>query len=181
MFISTRWGYGPSEVGVNDNAFLGLGPIHFFLSISGIVSGIFLLKTKKLKAISIFSFIVVLVASFLMHFKSSFIWGLVPQMAYFQFPWRFLLLAVFFSSILGGISFEALIKKKKGFILIILVIFVLIFYGSFFKPKEWYLIDDEAKLSGDNYQRQVTASIYDYLPKSAVKAPGEMAPRRDCQ
>lgn len=48
-------------------------------------------------------------------------------------------------------------------------------YGNFFKPRVWFYITDSEKLSGESLKRQLTASIYDFLPKTATRAPDEVA------
>src|ERR1051326_862409 len=38
---------------------------------------------------------VFLLAIFMMNFRSTFLWKILPELPYFQFPWRFLILTTF--------------------------------------------------------------------------------------
>ncbi|RLC32606.1 hypothetical protein DRH13_01535, partial [Candidatus Woesebacteria bacterium] len=175
IFVSTQWGYGPTILGPGDNVFLGLGPIHFLFATLGFLVAFF--KTKKqAKKLAIALFIVLMGSLFLAHERSSFIWNVIPQLSYVQFPWRFVLIAGFCASFLGAFWFSTINKKVAPAIYAVILIVILAFYGCFFAPKDWFYITDEQKLSGENYQRQITASIYDYLPKSASKNPDDQAP-----
>ena len=175
IFVSTNWGYGPTILGPGDDVFLGLGPIHFLFAALGFLVVFF--KTKKqAKKLAIALFIVLMGSLFLTHERSSFIWNLIPQLSYVQFPWRFVLIAGFCASFLGAFWLSTINKKVAPILYIASLIAILAFYGGFFTPKDWFYITDEQKLSGENYQRQITASIYDYLPKSASKNPEDQAP-----
>ncbi len=172
LVFSTHWGYGPSELGASDDVFLGLGPVHLAATLLG---GITVLKSKQ-KALWIVSFLFVFLSLFLSHSKSTFIWEAFSFMSILQFPWRYILLAAFCSSLLGGFFVESINSKLKPIILGITILSVALLYGTFFKSKDWFQITDEEKLSGKNLQLATTASIYDYLPKSAEKAPSGPAP-----
>ena len=174
LFFSFTWGYGPSILGPNDDTSLSAGPIHFALVV---LAAIFLLrKMKKDKSVYMFLLTVFFGAVFLSHQRSTFIWQALPFLSYLQFPWRFLIVASFSSALLGGFIIEKLGANKKLFISTALIILVIFVYARFFVPKDWFYLTDQEKLSGVNYQKQITASIYDYLPKSAKKAPNVIAP-----
>ncbi|MCJ7805561.1 YfhO family protein [Patescibacteria group bacterium] len=175
IFISTRWGYGPSIAGPNDSAFLGLGPIGTFAAVLGFIYGL-ITKKKEIKTTSIFFVAFFILAAFLSHERSTFIWKALPFMEFLQFPWRFMLLATFCSSVLGAIFASAFKGKIYWVLVLILLIATFALYGNFYRPKDWFDITDAQKLSGDNLERQITASIYDYLPKSASKAPTSKVP-----
>ncbi len=172
LIFSTYWGYGPSELGANDDVFLGLGPLHLLVTLLG---GVVLLKSKQ-KLLWGICFAFVFLSLFLSHSKSTFIWETFSFMNILQFPWRYILLASFCSSLLGGLFMQKLNAKLQTAALSILIIFTAVIYGNFFQPKDWYQITDNEKLSGKNLQLATTASIYDYLPKTANKAPDGPAP-----
>lgn len=174
LFLSVHWGYGPSELGMNDDVFLGLGPIHLITALGGM--GILLFKKSKNEVIGLFLLAVLFVSLFLAHPRSTFIWNSFVPLEYLQFPWRFILVSVFASSFVSGFLFEKLSSGWKKLSLMIFAVFFVVLYGSFFHPKDWFLITDIEKLSGNYWDRQVTASIYDYLPKSAKNAPQAPAP-----
>ena len=47
---------------------------------------------------------------------------------------------------------------------------------NYFRPADWFDISDQDKLSGEEWQKQITASIFDYLPVFAKAPPGKKAP-----
>lgn len=176
IFLSIKWGYGPTILGPNDEAFLGIGPIHSLLAFLGVAFTIarFGIKNKRVY-LPVTLLLTFLAGAFLTHERSTFVWKLIPTMEIIQFPWRFVMICVFVSSLLLGYfinTFSQKLHKVAAAIVILLTIGV---YGSFFQPKDWFNITDTEKLSGDSYKMQLMASIYDFLPKSAKRAPDNIA------
>jgi hypothetical protein len=175
IFISTKWGYGPSIEGPLDDAFLGLGPIASLFGSLGILFGI-ISKKKEIKIISVFFGLFFIASAFLSHGRSAGIWANLGFLQFLQFPWRFMLIAVFTTSVLGGIFASSLKEKTSRSLCLILFLGTLALYGNFYHPLQWLDISDGEKLSGESLERQLTASIYDYLPKVAKYAPKAQAP-----
>jgi hypothetical protein len=100
-----------------------------------------------------------------------------PILAFLQFPWRFLILAIFcFSVAAGGIAI--LFTKKGGCKYVVAIASILlIFYSTFFQPRAWLDITDEDKFSGELWEKQLTVSIFDYLPIYAEHPPTQEAPK----
>lgn len=176
IFASTHWGFGPSEVGPNDDAFVGIGPLHLLLGMVGFV-GYFIIQ-KNNKNLPFYSSLLTLAVfyAFLMHGRSYLVWANIPFMAYLQFPWRLALPASFLLSFLSALVLVILPNLLKPLVFMLTVLLLVLVYGSYFTPKDWFAITDSQKLSGELRTRQVTASIYDYLPKSAKSAPTGEAP-----
>ena len=176
IFLSTKWGYGPSILGPNDDAFLGIGLIHTAAAVLGFASAVykFGIRSKKV-IIPLFLIISFLGYSFLAHESSTFIWKTL-SMDILQFPWRFVMVGVFIASVLVGYFVDAFSKKLRIYSVLLIVVVTLISYGNFFRAKDWIDITDNEKLSGERLKTQLTASIYDYLPKSAKRAPDDIAP-----
>jgi hypothetical protein len=78
--------------------------------------------------------------------------------------------------LLSGLLIGSSPKITKPFLFTAVLLFLLFVYGNFFKPKAWLDITDAEKLTGKLRELQVTASIYDYLPKTAEYAPTAPAP-----
>jgi len=55
-------------------------------------------------------------------------------------------------------------------------VLVMLWHGSFFRPKAWLDITDIDKFSGDSWEKQLTISIFDYLPIFAKLPPNKKAP-----
>lgn len=181
ILFSTHWGYGVSQLGPNDDINLSVGIVQWILPALGLLLALFTLVKHKFAIKSLFhninlQFVVLVfigfVSLFLTHSKSTFIWDAIPFMKYIQFPWRFLLLAGFSFSLAGGYIVKFFEKGKYvGLLVVLLFVVSYLLYGGFFKPKEWLFINDAEKFSGQNWIKEITASIYDYLPVAAEKAP----------
>lgn len=104
------WGFGGSTKGCIDGISFMLGKAHlFFFVLSGSI-GMILSRKKKIRWIIIVSILGSLFSLFLTLDWSIFIWNAIKPMAFFQFPWRFLLMFYVFSSFVSG-SVVWFIKK----------------------------------------------------------------------
>jgi hypothetical protein len=176
IFFSNTWGYGSSSLGPNDDLALSSGIVLLFGSaISLITSVVFYKKNKKISALVIALSLIELLALFLMHAKSAFIWESIGFLKWLQFPWRFLSISIFLLSIITacGLSF---VKKWRYILGITLVVLALLLHGNFFKPKDWLNIKDSDKFSGISWEKQLTISIFDYLPIYSELPPNAKAP-----
>jgi hypothetical protein len=108
--------------------------------------------------------------------KSSFIWAHLPSLWYMQFPWRFLAISIFLLCILAGFAvfFAGRFKYILGMVLVIISFALTI---SFYVPKNWLNIKDADKFSGVSWEKQLTISIFDYLPIYATLPPVQKAPQ----
>lgn len=170
MLFSIHWGYGVSQLGVGDDISLAVGITQWVLALIGFFVVIISKKFKHIFEILVFVGIGWL-SLFLMHEKSSFIWEKLSLLSFVQFPWRFLIIAGFsFSVASGGVTF---IKNKllKWGIVVITILVTIFLYSGNFRPSQWLNISDKDKLSGVAWTKAITASLYDYLPVSAKKAP----------
>ncbi|MBL7036474.1 hypothetical protein ISR94_01310 [Candidatus Microgenomates bacterium] len=178
LFISREWGYGSS--GFPDELLnLSTGLIQWIVGIVAVVLGIFNYKKNK-KEKKLINLILILgglelLVLFMIHMKSSFIWAQIPALWWLQFPWRFLSVSIFLLSLLGGLAvhFSKKIKYALGGVLILSAIILNI---GFFVPKDWLDITDADKFSGISWQKQMTISIFDYLPIYAEFPPITEAP-----
>jgi len=106
---------------------------------------IYRFSSKKDKRIYIFSFILLLFSFFFMSELSRPIWssgiGFLPQ---FQFPWRFLSIVVFATSLLG-ISFFQIPNFRQKTTIIGMAFFIILSVAFYFKAQEGYDRVDENK------------------------------------
>lgn len=181
LFISNHFGYGSSFLGPNDDLSLSVGIPHWILALGGL--GLAIFNYKKQKNISIIFLVislVTLVAIFLMHQRSHLIWENINWLHFLQFPWRFLAVSGFLLSFLAGGTLYLISQKLNPRLIKLLsssiIIAVLIIYGIFFQPKDWINISDQEKFSGESWQKQLTISIFDYLPIFAKFPPKGEAP-----
>lgn len=182
LFIERSWGYGSSirEVpgGEKDGLSYQIGWVHILGWFLSIFTAISLRKKKKFISLSLlfFSF-VILLSVFMIHPRSEAIWKLIEPLKYLQFPWRFLLLIIFFVSLSSGSIFLLNVKREKllGIFLIISVSGLNFFY---FKPEKFIQTNDAKLLSGKDWDKQIKRSIFDYLPIYAKEPPAELATER---
>lgn len=181
LFFDKSWGYGASKPGPDDGLSLQIGWPHWWI-VAFVVLALFYISYKKrkldkkllLSLIFIFGFGF---SIFMTHNKSTFIWESFNILHFIQFPWRYLGLAVFFASILGGYLiylaqtyFFAKSSQNKTYLLAFTLIALAIGFNIFyFRPEKFYLnATDTTKLTGRELEGQQKGAIYDYLPKTAV-------------
>lgn len=172
LFLDRFWGYGASFSGVGDTISFQIGWPHYFLVIASIFT-LFLTQRKNLRLFALYLSLtlVFLVSIFMTHVRSAFVWEQIDLLRFVQFPWRFLSIAIFSSSLIGGFLIYSL-NNYLGKITVVLLVALTVFLNwSYFKPKEFdYNISDKEKLSGKLWEIQQRASILDYLPIGAVEA-----------
>lgn len=135
------WGYGASVPGNYDTMSFFIGEVNILIIGISMVLLIKNLKSKKLKlgVVWWWCLSLILLAMVMMNFRSFWIWDIFPLIAYFQFPWRFLTLIVFGSSILvTTIATQKHYKIWSGLIIILAIGFN---YDRF-KPNDFLNRDD---------------------------------------
>lgn len=177
LFFDRSWGYGASFPGPNDTISFQIGWPHWILVFFPVP--LLLLLKRKDKKILFFSTIILLIfvlSVFMTHNKSAFIWEAAGILRFAQFPWRFLAVTIFATSLLGGCLIYCFKQSLGKMITFILVIITILFNWNFFRPQEFtFDLTDQAKLSGKAWEIQQKASILDYLPVGAGE-PLEPAP-----
>lgn len=182
LFLDRSWGWGASirEVpgGERETLSYQIGWVHLL----GWVLALYVLKIlwKKNhwlgKLIGI-STLIILFSVFMIHPRSEFIWKTVEPLKYLQFPWRFLMIVIFFVSFVSG-SLFLILNKRKQLIWAGLILTVVFFNFSYFRPEKFIQVTQEDLLTGQNWDRQIKRSIFDYLPSSAKEPPAELAKSR---
>jgi len=176
MFLSNNWGYGSSFLGPHDDLALSSGLVGLAI---GAVAGVFsVLNLKKQKKIALLALLLLTIETgvlFMMHLRSSFVWEVLSPLAWLQFPWRFLSDSIFILAFVAAfaIHFSGKFKYLLG---VATIVAVFLLYASFFSPKGWFNISDKEKFQGASWERQLTISIFDYLPIYAQLPPNAPAP-----
>ena len=176
LFISREWGYGSSGF-PNEKLNLSLGTIQWILGLvaAPILAIMNLKRNKKISILTLGISAAGLISIFMIHMKSSFIWAKLPFLWYLQFPWRFLAVSIFLLCLAGGIAIYLIPKGKRILGGLVLLAAVILNIG-FYVPKDWLIINDSEKFSGVFWQKQLTISIFDYLPIYAKLPPISAAP-----
>ncbi|MBI2599380.1 glycosyltransferase family 39 protein [Candidatus Daviesbacteria bacterium] len=170
LFIDRFWGYGASSIGPNDTISFQIGWPHWWIVVVSSVLSLFnLIWKRKLSGLfALWLIIIFLLSIFMTHIKSAFIWEKIEILKFTQFPWRFLSVAIFTSSLLGAYIIQSFKENKK--LLIIFISLTVILNWSYFRPEKFYFdLTDQEKLSGYLWEEQQRAAILDYLPQTAVQ------------
>lgn len=183
LILDRSWGYGGSvrEVpgGEKDTLPYQIGWVHLF----GLLLSLYVVRRiwkndPWIAKLIVFSLSIILLSIFLINPRSEFVWKMIEPMKYLQFPWRFLMIIIFFISFISG-SIFLLIKDtgaKRWWIgLVVAVVAANFFY---FRPEKFINISQDELLRGSSWERQIKRSIFDYLPKSAKEPPAELASSR---
>ena len=187
LFFDRSFGYGASIPGPFDSLSFQIGWPHWWLVPAAVVLGLlgWLVKKDFLNKLPARGFILIillalafLMSVFMTHNRSAFVWEAIGLLRFFQFPWRFLSLAIFSASLLGGALILILAGRAKKVVLVLIIVSTMALNWSFFKPEHFFpTLTDRKKLSGEMWETQQKASILDYLPKTAYE-PQERAPNR---
>lgn len=156
----SSWGFGGSIPGCIDGLSFKIGKLHVLFSILSFILGIFFLrKDKKRFKVVVICGVFLFVSIFLSLDFSRPLWELMQRMEYIQYPWRFLVMMSFFSSLLAGGVVYIFTKKiliKTILYQAIIVCFVtfaaVFYYGRYFIP-----------------QTQLQKTVLDYTSEYALK------------
>lgn len=175
---SSPWGFGGSAKGCVDGLSFMIGKIHIFLGLISIILfglGVFLKKVEKKKGYLLTFFLVALLSSiFLTLDYSKFIWDLIKPMAFFQYPWRFLLMIGFFISLISGsiLYYWQIIFKRKWIGLLVLItasLAIVAFNNKYFEVQK-YLSVSSNSFTNDYFLKFRTPQISsEYMPKNFTK------------
>lgn len=180
LLLDREWGYGSSGF-PDERLNLSLGLLQWFFSLFiFFAASFYFLKGKGLKKnnlLILVCFFLILFLLFIIHPRSIFIWEKLNFLSIFQFPWRFVTVALFISSFIVGFGFNLFRRSYKLFLGFLISILVIVLNINYFKPRDWYSeIDDKKKFSGKLWEKQLTISIFDYLPIYATLPPWSKAP-----
>ncbi len=180
LFFERSWGFGASTFGPNDELSFQIGYLHWVLGVILFFIGVGWTRNGKKRKSGILLIILLLlsgVSAFMTHQRSYFIWQYISELAFVQFPWRFLGLTIFFLSFASG----AITKLNRIFAfhtLFILSLLVIILNLGYFIPERFFRQEtDSTKLSGVLFENQQKAGPLDYLPITVKEVPKEIAPR----
>ncbi len=182
LFLERTWGYGASirEVpgGERDGLSYQIGWVHLLGWFLALFTARTLWRSNRWVSIVItFSSLAILISVFMINPRSEFIWNLVDPLKYLQFPWRFLIIVIFFISFIAG-SFTLTFLKGKKYIWLLLLLMMVVLNFFYFRPEKFIQTSDSELLSGKNWDKQIKRSIFDYLPIYAKEPPAELATKR---
>ncbi|MBX4205579.1 YfhO family protein [Candidatus Microgenomates bacterium] len=168
LLFSTNWGYGASVFGPKDDLNISIGFLQWIVPFVSLLLITITRKTKYYREFFVL-LLISLVFVFLINNKSIFVWDSLPQMAYIQFPWRFLGVLVFSLSLAAGAGMKVIPEKFKLMFCTIIIIVSIALNFSNFRPDIWYNYTDTDLTQGKLLNEQMAASIGDYWPKTSEK------------
>ncbi len=182
LFWIRDWYYGASQPQQNETISFQVGWPHWWLvavSIPFLLRELLKRGTKVSKTfwIALLAVFVFIVSVFMTHNKSAFIWEKMALLSFAQFPWRFLSLAIFSSSLVGGYLLSLTRGNLLKFAFALIVLLAIVLNWRYFRPERFLDIDDVSVLGGAFWEEQQKGSVRDYLPKGA-KIPSSIAPTR---
>ncbi|MBI2034603.1 MAG: hypothetical protein HYT11_02620 [Candidatus Levybacteria bacterium] len=169
----SHWGFGGSAPGCIDGLSFKIGKLHILLTVLTIGLSIYLklFRKKNIGSSGIIWFAVagLSISAILMLEISRSVWESVYFMAYFQYPWRFLLLTSFFTSILSGGLWINLKEKKAVTFGVIIIFILLVFNVKLFSPQT-ILPNDSSVYTSRQALFWTASKISDeYMPKGFEK------------
>lgn len=174
LFTDRTWGYGGSQFGPEDTISFQIGwPLWWFAVLALPLLAVSFKKNLKTFAIASFFMGMFLISIFMTHNKSAFIWEMIGNLQFAQFPWRFLSLSIFAASLLAGYFLNFFGSKFKKILVIVTVTAAVLLNWNFFIPRDFYpWINDTNKLQDPLWEIQQKAGIMDYLPRTAYEPRG---------
>ncbi len=169
------WGYGGSIMGLEDGISFEVGKLHLILSfLASILGPYLLLKRKKTGLFFILYSLFFILSLFMTSFRSQLIWDRIQPLWYLQFPWRFLILAAFFSSLLVGGGVNFIFKQLKGKRVLqwgaVLVPLVLVIFSNqaYFQPADYLEVGDRDYTSEKDLKWRVSGLSFEFVPKGVA-------------
>lgn len=168
QLITPFFGYGASVAGPYDG-------MSFFMGTANLVLiAVALVFYKKVNKVALWALGMIAISVFMMNFRSTFLWRNLPLIPFFQFPWRFLSLTTFATSILVIVLDKFKYGKQVGMVLIVGVVAL---NFSYFKPHDFLGRTDEYYLNryiptpvaSEEYLK--TQEEYLRLPRDTEKRP----------
>lgn len=144
--------YGPWSYGGSGQFTVQLGIFQWLAFLSSPFIVFYLIKRKDKNYLFVLGLVIyTLIAVFLMLSQSNFIWARLMLLQNFQFPWRFLTVTVFSTSVLGAFLTEVVSEKigvRKAAVLLILAILAILFLSSAYLEPKGYLYKSDSFFSG---------------------------------
>lgn len=183
VLVDRDWGWGASvrEVpgGEKDGLSFQFGWGNSLFILTALFFAIKNRKTNKFGfAVVVFLFLTTLFSIFMINPRSQIIWDAIDPLKYLQFPWRFLMLTIFTASLATGYIIVPLNLKYQRILWVSAAIIICSLNFAYFRPEKFIQTNDQQLLTGDNWDKQIKRSIYDYLPIYAKEPPRDLATQR---
>jgi hypothetical protein len=170
----SQWGFGGSVPGCVDGMSFMIGKVMILAGLGGGLYWLTRVSKEKLASqkVTIFFAALGLTGVFLSLSYSSFVWIILEAfLELFQFPWRFLGLALFGFAYFSAYVIDALPSKNAKLIFGVLCVLISLFMNmKYFTPNQqkiWSEKDfEKAFLSHEYLSTEVAARVPEYFPKT---------------
>lgn len=167
------WGYGGSAKGCVDGLSFMVGKIQLLMAALGVVASILLWRKHRfMSVVGVVTLAFLLFSLFMTLQASEWLWNTLPFFPFLQYPWRYLLLASFFSAVLGGVAYYvvSIWNKRIGFLLVVvLVLGLLVFASKYFVPQTMLPVDSSSYTSKVQLTFTTSRISDEYMPKDFDK------------
>ena len=134
QLIYSPWGYEGNVKGPGDGMSFMIGFPLILLILGALLTGFILeKKAKQQQRLFLTGFIAAAVMTLPV---SALVWQLIPPFQVAQFPWRFLVLAVFFGSLAAGSCVLIFQKKSRAAVAILIACLAILLNQPFARPKD---------------------------------------------
>lgn len=175
QFWYSPWGYGGSVPGCNDGLSFMLGKMHIIITAISILFAVLLYRKEDRAKLTIVVGIFSLFSLLLTTEISKPLWEIIRPMAFFQFPWRFLIMVAFSMSFISGFSIWTLrhtIFSGRPIIVyvgvIVLLSSIIFLYSKFFVPKTMYTQNLQSFTDRNYIAWNLSNDAHEYLPKNFI-------------
>ncbi len=168
QFWNSPWGYGGSIPGCIDGVSFKLGKVHLAF---GLLGFIFLYISKRSVRTSLYWVGVLLIISggmFATSISAPF-WRVVPQLAYIQYPWRFITIIELGLAVLAGGLVLQKSRYVSGFVAICIVTLTLWNTVYLFAPQYSYPRDDADFETPSDLRFRASKVSDEYLPSELIR------------
>jgi len=164
QLILPSWGYGASVWGSTDEISFQIGIINLLVVFLASLGFLLFRKfwEKEKTTLFFFCLFAFFFSIFMMNIRSWFIWQMIPLGDYLQFPWRFLMITTFFSSLMVGFLGNFGKGKWRKFLPLLMVMGVMILTFNYFKPGKQVKVDDDYYLRRFFVDRTISGKRNDF-------------------
>lgn len=137
-FIYSNWGYG----GTGEFT-LQIGIIHISLVIISVLFFIkFFKKNDKEKFLFLGTLVFLIFSLFLMTSYSNLLWERITILQKLQFPWRFLSMVVFSTSLIGAFYVCKVSQKFQKYLVVVIIMIAIIPTINYWQAKDYIIYED---------------------------------------
>ena len=166
---NSPWGFAGSAPGCVDGISFKLGKAHIALSALAVIALFIPWVKRSQKIVVVGSLFGALVSLFLLLPQSQFIWDSISPMAFFQFPWRFFILANCAIALLAGASSLLLPSKVRMYVSIVIMVGIIGVNYDIFQPSTQKNISVADLVSNKAISWEASKLSDEYMPRGFSK------------